>query len=134
MRFEKMASIASCLVWALAAGPVMAQDAPPGEPKSGKTKTLEAGAKLLQSKAEDLMASFTSLAEVLDPAEFSRLEETVAVAAAKRSELVWEGRLRTRSRPSRPSSSHASGAACTPTHAQPEHITRNVARVSHRPE
>jgi len=51
MRFEKMASIARCLIWALAAGPVMAQDAPPGEPKSGKTKTLEAGAKLLQSKA-----------------------------------------------------------------------------------
>lgn len=54
--------------------------------------------KLLQIGAEDLMAGFASLAEVLDPIEYSRLEEVIAVAAAKRGELVWEGRLRTRNR------------------------------------
>ncbi len=54
--------------------------------------------KLLQIKAEDLMSSFASFAGVLDPAEHVRLEEAIAVAAAKRKELIWKGRLRTRNR------------------------------------
>lgn len=54
--------------------------------------------KLLQIKPESLMASFASIAGVLDPAEHIRLEEAIAVAAAKRGELIWKGRLRTRNR------------------------------------
>ncbi|MFY9327553.1 MAG: sensor histidine kinase [Georgfuchsia sp.] len=69
--------------------------------RTGSLRLIDISAncqKLLHIRAEDLMASFASLAEVLDPTEYSRLEEVIAVAAAKRSGLIWEGRLRARNR------------------------------------
>ncbi|WP_220635350.1 sensor histidine kinase [Georgfuchsia toluolica] len=69
--------------------------------RTGSLRLIDISAncqKLLHIRAEDLMASFDCLAEVLDPAEYSRLEEVIAVAAAKRSGLLWEGRLRARNR------------------------------------
>lgn len=69
--------------------------------RTGSLRLIDISAncqKLLHIGAEDLMASFDCLAEVLDPAEYSRLEEVIAVAAAKRSGLLWEGRLRARNR------------------------------------
>jgi len=69
--------------------------------RTGILQFMDVGAnsqKLLQIKVENLIASFASFAEVLDPIEHSRLEEIVAVAAAKRGELMWEGRLRSRNR------------------------------------
>lgn len=54
--------------------------------------------KLLQIKPDEMTSSFTSFVEMLDFAERSRLEESLAVAAAKRSKVLWEGRLRVRSR------------------------------------
>lgn len=53
---------------------------------------------LLRAKPKDLLASFTCFLEVLDPAERSRIEETIAIAAAKRSPLLWEGKLRVQNR------------------------------------
>ena len=54
--------------------------------------------KLLQVKPEDLLSSFTVFQEVLDPADRQGFVETVAIAAAKRADFNWHGRLRMRSK------------------------------------
>ena len=54
--------------------------------------------KILQVKAEDLLATFSQFTDALDPLEMPRLQAAAAVAAARRSPILWSAKLRTRGR------------------------------------
>ena len=54
--------------------------------------------KLLRVNSDDLMSSMTTFLEALDPADRHGFHETVAIAAAKRSDFTWQGRQRVRSK------------------------------------
>ncbi len=62
------------------------------------TEVGENTKKVLQYDADKLKESFASFMDIVDPAERSRLEEAIVVAATRHSPLSWEGKLRTRSK------------------------------------